>query len=48
MLSGALHGVFLLGVALSLGVLIVAALVPADRTATTADAEQGRQPFKAR
>jgi hypothetical protein len=31
MLSGALHGVFLLGVLLSLGVTIVAVLVPPDR-----------------
>jgi MFS family permease len=40
MLSGALHGVFLLGVALSLGVLVVAALVPAERK--KARAEQAR------
>jgi MFS family permease len=31
MLSSALHGVFVLGVVLSLGVMLVAALVPADR-----------------
>jgi MFS family permease len=44
MLNGALHGVFLLGVILSLGVMVVAALVPRDRRDKTTQAQTLTEP----
>jgi EmrB/QacA subfamily drug resistance transporter len=48
MLSGALHGVFVLGVILSVGVMIVAALVPPDRRDARTHAETLTKPSAAR